>query len=812
MNTYVRAVTIVMVMVFLKACSSDSVPLPVPTPPLPQPEPIYQAKLTRTDYNVVHIEAGSFGDIGFGQGYATAQDSICVLADQFVKIKSERAKYFGVGPGNVFLASDIGYKAIGHVQTAEESFDSLSDTTKELITGYAAGYNQYLEDTAPDLLPAACANVDWVEPITPQLLLAYYLDVAASLTSSQFIPLIAAATPPTVSAQKQVISGDSLEVPNTTGASFGSNMLTLGAEKTEHGKGMLLANPHLPWFGQFTYTEQHLMIPDELNVYGVQILGFPMLGIGFSEYAAQTVTVSFTSQYTAYQLSFSGSPTTYLYDGEERELTSKEFQIEVLQEDGTVVLISHTSYASHYGPMLILPGVGEWTETSGVTARFPDYLPIIDSYIQTMLQKDNEEFKSLLSDVGGSPFLNYTRANSDGKVFYVDAAPVPNLSAEALQGFFVGLQTNPIANALLSNGIVLLDGSNSLFEWVDDPLATSSGLIPFAFAPQYEGNDYAVHTNENPWIVNADSPINLPSPFYGQQGAPRQHRNRTGFALIKSSAGGDNLFNFDELKSLQFNNKSNLVDLIKDDLATHCLVDPTFELNGEAVDLSTGCNLLANWDGKYNAKSVGAPIFREFISNYSEAQLSSGVGFFAVPFDPLMPLTTPNTLLIQDGPRAEDPLLMNLASAIKTLQTIDIPLDAPFSDWQFTNRSGERVSIPGASGSPEGAWNVVGYDTGALNSSLIHRPQAAEFVKANTALTADGYVVNLGPSFIMAVSYEDEEPKAEAVLVYGQSRDRKSVHHDDQMPLLSAGELRPVYFTSSDVIANAVSELEIEAF
>jgi acyl-homoserine-lactone acylase len=330
--------------------------------------------------------------------------------------------------------------------------------------------------------------------------------------------------------------------------------------------------------------------------------------------------------------------------------------------------------------------------------------------------------------------------------------------------------------------------------------------------PQYEGNDYAVHTNDSPWLVNENNPITLASPFYGQQNAPRQHRNRTGFALINSATGGDNVFNFDELKALQFNNKSNLVDLVKDDLAAHCLVEPTFELDGETVDLAEGCTLLANWDGTYSADSIGAPIFREFISYYTEQELSSGAGFFAVPFDPLLPLTTPNTLLIPDVPRAEDPLLMNLAKAIKTLAAVDIPMGAPFSEWQFTNRSGENVFIPGASGSPEGAWHVVGYDNGALNSSLIHRPQADDFIKPNTALTADGYVVNLGPSYIMAVSFEGDAPKAEAVLVYGQSRDRTSVHHDDQMSLLSDGQLRPAYFTQSQVDANASSSIQIEYF
>ena len=60
-----------------------------------------------------HVKATDFGSIGYGVGYAFAQDNICVMADTFVTVRGERSRYFGgsgtdaLGVNN--LANDFFY-------------------------------------------------------------------------------------------------------------------------------------------------------------------------------------------------------------------------------------------------------------------------------------------------------------------------------------------------------------------------------------------------------------------------------------------------------------------------------------------------------------------------------------------------------------------------------------------------------------------------------------------------------------------------------------------------------------------------------
>ena len=56
----------------------------------------YVASIMRTEYGVPHIVADDWGSLGFGQGYAFAQDRACTLIDQVIKVRGERSKWFGV--------------------------------------------------------------------------------------------------------------------------------------------------------------------------------------------------------------------------------------------------------------------------------------------------------------------------------------------------------------------------------------------------------------------------------------------------------------------------------------------------------------------------------------------------------------------------------------------------------------------------------------------------------------------------------------------------------------------------------------------
>src|SRR5690606_26688979 len=67
------------------------------------PAATYQATIRRTAYGVAHIKADDLGSALFGQAYAFAQDHVCTLADQIVKVRSERSKYFGRGKADAHL-------------------------------------------------------------------------------------------------------------------------------------------------------------------------------------------------------------------------------------------------------------------------------------------------------------------------------------------------------------------------------------------------------------------------------------------------------------------------------------------------------------------------------------------------------------------------------------------------------------------------------------------------------------------------------------------------------------------------------------
>ena len=74
------------------ACSGRA-PAADQTPATPVLDPSgYRASIRWTAHGVPHISAEDAGSLGFGQGWAVAEDRICVLADQLVKVRAQRAR------------------------------------------------------------------------------------------------------------------------------------------------------------------------------------------------------------------------------------------------------------------------------------------------------------------------------------------------------------------------------------------------------------------------------------------------------------------------------------------------------------------------------------------------------------------------------------------------------------------------------------------------------------------------------------------------------------------------------------------------
>ena len=121
----------------------------------------YEAVVRRTDGGVAHIQADDFSSLGYGTGYAMAQDNICLIANQMLSFSAERSRFLGPQDGN--LQSDFFYRLFIDRKEAQEPVDARQAA---VFRGAAAGYNRYLRDTGLDRLPdASCRGKPWVREL-----------------------------------------------------------------------------------------------------------------------------------------------------------------------------------------------------------------------------------------------------------------------------------------------------------------------------------------------------------------------------------------------------------------------------------------------------------------------------------------------------------------------------------------------------------------------------------------------------------------------------------------------------------------------
>ncbi|PTL85496.1 acylase [Vitiosangium sp. GDMCC 1.1324] len=765
-----------------------------------QPEPRYQATIRRTAYGIPHITAPNIGGVGFGQGYAFARDHACSLADQIIKVRGERARFFGAGPGDAHIASDFAYHALDLLNRGRAGLESQSEDSRQFIQGFADGYNHFLESSGATQLP--CAGQPWLRPIGAEEMVAYLINITLTASGYRLTDAIAAAQPPSPLGVQSVPPA----LPPREEASLASNGWALGAERSANRRGMVLANPHFPWEGELRLWESHLTVPGQLDVYGVSLLGVPGVLIGFNKDVAWTHTFSSGSRFTAYLLQLvPGKPTTYVYEGQERQMTARTFTIQVLQSDGSLKDVSRTLYSSHHGPLLALPGLG-WTGSLAICYRDAniDNTAFVAQFLGMGRSTSLQQFQEVFAQVQGAPWVNTMATDREGNVWYMDASPTPNLSAEALTAWQQAAATpgSPQA-ALLAQSVVLLDGSRARDEWVDEPGARSPGLVPYARMPQLSRRDFVFNSNDSYWLANPAAPLEGFSPLHGFERVPQTPRTRMNLVNLTEvreggASGPDGRFTLEELQATVLDNRSMTAELLLAQVVQRCQGNTTGTARGHAVDLTQACAVLAAWNGRYDLSSVGAPLWRELMGVYGAPALQNAGPLFATPFSPSQPRDTPNTLVPPPG-SGTDPLLDKLAEAVLRLGDAGIAVDAPLGQVQFTPRAGSRIPLHGGV-AVDGTMNVVSYRI--LKSTVDAATPRGTVISSQTGLTTEGYVDNYGTSFLMAMNYTDSGVEARAVLTYGESEDTASSHFNDQLPLFAQKQWRPILFSAQE-IANA---------
>src|SRR4029079_10942665 len=189
---------------------------------------------------------------------------------------------------------------------------------------YAAGVNRWLDVNGTDGLPEWCRGAPWVRPVSSLDLFRLYVEARLRASGRPLAQRVGSAQPPGAPAPAMgsgPILGDDLP---------GSNGWALGRAVTDNGRGMGVANPHFPWYGDGRFWECHLTVPGELDVYGASLVGAPAVHIGFNRDVAWTHTFSAGHRFVVYQLELiDGEPTSYRYGDEVRAMTPRDVSLEV---------------------------------------------------------------------------------------------------------------------------------------------------------------------------------------------------------------------------------------------------------------------------------------------------------------------------------------------------------------------------------------------------------------------------------------------------------------------------------------------------
>ncbi len=765
---WVRRSILASLVVGLAACASGAGPEPENGLTV---EPDFTAEIRRTAYGVPHIKADDMGGIGFGYGYASAQDNICEIIDRYMTVSGERSKYLGPGEDGDNLQSDFYHQrmiASGRVEALlngpEGSPDTPSDEAKAMAKGYAAGINKYLREVGVEnISDPRCKGADWVREITA---VDFWRHMYVGQTVDwQFAPTTLASPPD--GTQQAALPADI--VMDEVGV--GSNAYAIGRDMAKSGRGVLLGNPHYHWDGPNRFYRTHFIIPGDINIVGISYIGMPMIRIGHTDKLAWSNTVSTARRTGYYELTLNpADPTQYLYEGAWVPMEREEVSVSVLR-DGAQARETRTLYSTRWGKVIETESMA-WTKERAFAVRDVEVgLRDPDQYIAVWRAETVREMKAALAKYQSFRF-NSTAVDSTGETLYGDLGMIPNVSRELA----AKCTKSKLAKEMWEEDrVAVLDGSRAECDWATDEDSSQAGVAGAGKTPHQFRTDYVLQSNDSYWLTNMYEPITGFSPVFGDEETERSKRTRSAHEQVERRIAGSDgfgppMFDLKSMQQVMYSDRHYGAELVRDDLMDLCEI--AIKDKGKK-HLREACRVLGEWDLKVNLDSRGAHLFQMFAE-------ADGIRF-KVPFDVNDPVHTPNTLDIDDPE-----VLAALETAVARLKELNIPLDARLGDLQTETRNGKRYPVHGGPG-PHGVFNVITVHTNSLEPE-----------KGWTS-------IRHGASWIYVVEFTDDGPKSEGILTYSQSTDSTSPHHTDQLELYARKGWDDLLWADEAVEANTVS-------
>lgn len=533
-------------------------------------------------WGVPHVRAESFEQLGYGYGYSQAHAHGELLALLYARGRGTAARHFGASE----IDADLFAARFNVPERARDWLEAQSPDMRAYLEAFAEGVN------------AAAAGQDGLSEAARAVFPVSASDVLGHYQQVMFEEFVAGRTLNQAARQER-----------------GSNAMAIGPSRSESGHALLLANPHLPWAGQFLFHEAHLMAPG-LNVHGATLVGFPFLVIGFNEALGWTHTVNTYDGADTYELTLDEGG--YLLDGERRAFETETVAIQIAGEEEVETRTFEIERSVH-GPVIAR---GDGHAYAVRIAGLDSSAGIVEQYFDMARARDFETFRAAYSRMNMA-MLNLVYADRDGHIYYVHSGAFPVRE----QGDFAYWQ-----------GII--PGHDSALIWTE--------YHPFDALPQFSDPEsgFIQNTNEPPWTSTfpraldpADYPANI-APVVSQSA-------RTTHAL--RLATGDESISFEEFRAYSRSPRHVLADLVMDDLvaAARAADDPR---------LHDAADRLEAWDRTPDPDDRVAPLFSRWAYKWFDAAPANIFRHpeqaFAVGLDLDDPLNTPRGLADPDAAAA----------------------------------------------------------------------------------------------------------------------------------------------------------------
>lgn len=704
-------------------------------------DPGDQVLIRRTAYGVPHIRAADLRGAGYGMGWVQVEDYGRDVVEGLIRARGEWSRHTGAG------SIDRDALARRRHARAVETYELLSADARDVLEGFAAAVNRYIELNPGDF-------PSWVRPeFDGRDVHARSVIGADPRSARRFFERLerdlgdraAGAGPEEAGIWARLAAAAPEPHPEV-----GSNAWALAPTRTESGHAILLRNPHLSW--DAGYYEAHVTVPGVLNFYGDFRLGGPF-GIigGFNERLGWATTNNAPDLEEIYAFDVDPErPDHYLLDGASVPIERETVTVEFRNGPG-LARESREFLDTPFGPVVHRAHGKVYVLRTAYEGEFRRG----EQFLRMMRASTLEEWQDAMR-LRAHPTSNFTYADADGNIFYVWNATVSVLPHRS------GGDTAAVA--VSTTGEI----GTRVVDWDSLPqlLNPSGGYL-------HNENDEFHYTNLDAVFDPGDFPGHYPQPRL-------RLRSQHSLQLIAT----DERLSLEEVVERKHSMRMLLADRVKDDLVA------AVRATASTGELAEAIALIDRWDGTVARDSRGGVLFKTWWWRYQETgertrgtPESSGfaatpASLFEVPWSPERPLDTPHGLA--DPERAVEAFEWAVEETERRYGGWDLP-------WGEVHRAriGD-VDLP------------VGGCNGALGCFRVL--WFVEHEEDPRRLQVRG-----GDGWVLAVEFGDP-PRAYSVLAYGQSDEPDSPHFNDQLELFAENRMKPVAFTEADVRAATLRE------